>query len=79
MWIKQSPFHAVDRYGNKVFLDVDDFGCHWLMWQRKGDPPTPIQKCHYYDAKETFDWFIKSQNDIERQLHFMQGTTCWRW
>lgn len=80
MWLRQSLFTAVDEDGNEVFLDVDDFGQHWLMIQRKGDDnPKPIHKCHYYDAVATLDWFIKSQNAAEREFHFMQGTTAWRY
>lgn len=79
MWLRQSLFTAVDEDGNEVFIDVDAIGRHWLMFQRKGDTPKPIQQCHYYNATATLDWFIESQNAAEREFHFMQGTTAWRY
>ena len=79
MWLRQSIFNAIDTVGNQVFLGVDNSGQHWLMYQRNGGTPEPIQKCHYYNAKATLDWFIESQNGGERAWHFMQGATCWRY
>ena len=79
MWLRQSLFTAVDEDGTAIFLDVDDFRQHWIMIQRKGDTPKPLQKCHCYDAEKTFNDFIESQNATEREFHFMQGATAWRY